>query len=71
MISLMACMSGQGYRVAPYHAGMSDEARKKSQNAFINEDVDVIVAMVAFSMGIDKSNVRYVIHAAMPKSLEH
>jgi ATP-dependent DNA helicase RecQ len=50
---------------------MSDEARKKSQNAFINEDVDVIVAMVAFSMGIDKSNVRYVIHAAMPKSLEH
>jgi len=64
-------LSEQGYRVAPYHAGMSDEARKKSQNAFINEDVDIIVATVAFGMGIDKSNVRYVIHAAMPKSLEH
>ena len=64
-------LSGQGYRVAPYHAGMTDEARKKSQNAFINEDVDIIAATVAFGMGIDKSNVRYVIHAAMPKSLEH
>jgi ATP-dependent DNA helicase RecQ len=64
-------LSGQGYHVAPYHAGMTDEARKKSQNAFINEDVDIIVATVAFGMGIDKSNVRYVIHAAMPKSLEH
>jgi ATP-dependent DNA helicase RecQ len=64
-------LAGQGYRVAPYHAGMEDEERKKSQNAFINEDVDIIVATVAFGMGIDKSNVRYVIHAAMPKSLEH
>jgi ATP-dependent DNA helicase RecQ len=64
-------LSGQGYRVAPYHAGMTVETRKRSQNAFINEDVDIIVATVAFGMGIDKSNVRYVIHAAMPKSLEH
>jgi ATP-dependent DNA helicase RecQ len=64
-------LAGHGYRVAPYHAGMADEERKKSQNAFINEDVDIIVATVAFGMGIDKSNVRYVIHAAMPKSLEH
>jgi ATP-dependent DNA helicase RecQ len=64
-------LAGQGYRVAPYHAGMADEERKKSQNAFINEEADIIVATVAFGMGIDKSNVRYVIHAAMPKSLEH
>jgi ATP-dependent DNA helicase RecQ len=64
-------LAGQGYRVAPYHAGMADEERQKSQNAFINEEVDIIVATVAFGMGIDKSNVRYVIHAAMPKSLEH
>jgi ATP-dependent DNA helicase RecQ len=64
-------LAGQGYRVAPYHAGMADEERKKSQNAFINEDVNIIVATVAFGMGIDKSNVRYVIYAAMPKSLEH
>jgi ATP-dependent DNA helicase RecQ len=64
-------LAEQGYRVAPYHAGMADEERKKSQNAYINEDVDIIVATVAFGMGIDKSNVRYVIHAAMPKSIEH
>jgi len=64
-------LAGQGYRVAPYHAGMADEERKKNQDGFINEDVDIIVATVAFGMGIDKSNVRYVIHAAMPKSLEH
>jgi ATP-dependent DNA helicase RecQ len=64
-------LAEQGYRVAPYHAGMTDEERKKNQNAFSHEEVDIIVATVAFGMGIDKSNVRYVIHAAMPKSLEH
>ncbi len=64
-------LAEQGYRVTPYHAGMADAERKKSQNDFINEEVDIIVATVAFGMGIDKSNVRYVIHAAMPKSLEH
>ena len=66
-----ATLSKNGYRAAPYHAGMTDTDRKKNQDAFINEEVDVIVATVAFGMGIDKSNVRYVIHAAMPKSLEH
>jgi len=69
--SLSAQLSKKGYRVAPYHAGMSDEARKISQDAFITEKVDTIVATVAFGMGIDKSNVRYVIHSGMPKSLEH
>jgi ATP-dependent DNA helicase RecQ len=69
--TMTKALSEHGYRVAPYHAGMSDEARHHSQNAFIEEDVDIIVATVAFGMGIDKSNVRYVIHAAMPKSLEH
>lgn len=64
-------LSGHGYRVVPYHAGMPDEARKRSQDAFIEEEVDIIAATVAFGMGIDKSNVRYVVHAAMPKSLEH
>jgi ATP-dependent DNA helicase RecQ len=60
-----------GYRAAPYHAGMEPEARKANQDDFVAEKVDIIVATVAFGMGIDKSNVRYVIHAALPKSLEH
>lgn len=64
-------LKGHGFRAAPYHAGMADEARKKSQDDFICEKVDTIVATIAFGMGIDKSNVRYVIHAGMPKSLEH
>ena len=64
-------LAGRGYRIAPYHAGMTDEDRKKSQDEFIEEVVDTIVATIAFGMGIDKSNVRYVIHAGMPKSLEH
>jgi ATP-dependent DNA helicase RecQ len=64
-------LSGMGYRVLPYHAGMDNEERKKNQDAFIREEADTIVATIAFGMGIDKSNVRYVIHAGMPKSLEH
>ncbi|MBN1818740.1 MAG: DNA helicase RecQ [Sedimentisphaerales bacterium] len=64
-------LEGHGYHVAPYHAGMSDEDRKINQEAFIEEKIDTIVATIAFGMGIDKSNVRYVIHTGMPKSLEH
>ncbi|MFH1575174.1 MAG: RecQ family ATP-dependent DNA helicase, partial [Acidobacteriota bacterium] len=64
-------LAARGYRVAPYHAGMSDDDRKRNQDAFIDEKVDTIVATIAFGMGIDKSNVRYVIHAGMPKSVEH
>jgi ATP-dependent DNA helicase RecQ len=64
-------LKGNGYNVVPYHAGMTGEDRKESQDRFINEKAEVIVATVAFGMGIDKSNVRYVIHTGMPKSLEH
>ncbi len=60
-----------GYKAAAYHAGMSDKDRKGNQDKFIKEKVDIIVATVAFGMGIDKSNVRFVIHTGMPKSLEH
>jgi ATP-dependent DNA helicase RecQ len=68
---LCAQLNTKGYRAAPYHAGMKDDLRKQNQDAFINEKVDTIVATVAFGMGIDKSNVRYVIHTAMPKTIEH
>ncbi|MBN1766265.1 MAG: DNA helicase RecQ, partial [Sedimentisphaerales bacterium] len=64
-------LNEHGYKVAPYHAGMENEHRKKNQDAFINEQVGIIAATIAFGMGIDKSNIRYVIHAGMPKSLEH
>ncbi len=61
----------QGYNVLPYHAGLSAEVRQKNQDAFLSEKVDVMVATVAFGMGIDRSNIRYVIHTGMPKSIEH
>ena len=58
-------------RAVPYHAGLSDEDRHRNQDAFINEHADVVVATVAFGMGIDRSDVRFVVHAGAPQSLEH
>jgi ATP-dependent DNA helicase RecQ len=63
-------LRGQGVRAVPYHAGLSDAEREANQNAFARDDVDVVVATIAFGMGIDKSNVRYVIHRDMPKDVE-
>lgn len=60
-----------GVSCAPYHAGLSSNERSNAQQAFIHERLDVIVATIAFGMGIDRSNVRYVIHANTPKSIEH
>ena len=60
-----------GYKALPYHAGLSDLERAENQEAFIEEKVDIIVATVAFGMGIDKPNIRYVIHAGMPRSVEN
>lgn len=67
---LCAQLTDNGYSVAPYHAGMDDDERRKNQEAFIEDKVATIVATIAFGMGIDKSNVRYVVHSGMPKSLE-
>ncbi|MFH0821486.1 MAG: RecQ family ATP-dependent DNA helicase [Pseudomonadota bacterium] len=59
-------LTEKGYRVVPYHAGMSNEERAKNQDAFLKDRIDTIIATVAFGMGIDKSNVSYVIHTGMP-----
>jgi ATP-dependent DNA helicase RecQ len=69
--SLAATLSAAGVRAAHYHAGLDSEARRKTQDAFAAEEIDVIAATVAFGMGIDRSDVRCVVHAAMPKSIEH
>ena len=63
-------LMNQGIRAAAYHAGMNADARSAAQEAFRRDDVDVIVATVAFGMGIDKPNIRFVIHRDMPKSVE-
>ena len=68
---LSAWLSGEGFRARPYHAGLSDDERHANQDAFLNESVDIVVATVAFGMGIDRSDVRFVIHAGAPQSLEH
>jgi len=59
-----------GYKTRPYHAGMTEQQRTRNQEALVHDEIEAIVATVAFGMGIDKSNVRYVIHAEMPKSIE-
>ncbi|MFZ5861229.1 MAG: RecQ family ATP-dependent DNA helicase [Nitrospirota bacterium] len=59
-----------GIRARPYHAGMDSGDRARVQDAFRRDEIDVVVATVAFGMGIDKPNIRYVIHRDMPKSLE-
>jgi ATP-dependent DNA helicase RecQ len=68
---LAAILQQQGYKARPYHAGLSDDERRASQDAFAAEECDLIVATVAFGMGIDRSNIRFVLHTAMPKSVEH
>ncbi|MEC5424398.1 DNA helicase RecQ [Virgibacillus sp. C22-A2] len=63
-------LSKRGVTVAKYHAGLSENERKESQSAFIHDEKAVMIATNAFGMGIDKSNVRYVIHYAMPMNIE-
>jgi ATP-dependent DNA helicase RecQ len=61
----------QGVLAKPYHAGLADKERERNQNAFIRDQCDVMVATVAFGMGINKSNIRYVIHRDMPRTIEN
>jgi ATP-dependent DNA helicase RecQ len=69
--SLAAQLVAQGLRAAHYHAGMESGPRHRTQEAFAEERLDVVVATVAFGMGIDRSDVRCVIHTGLPKSIEH
>ncbi|MEK7877013.1 MAG: RecQ family ATP-dependent DNA helicase, partial [Pseudomonadota bacterium] len=69
--SISGRLNKLGFKNLPYHAGLSDEERHLNQDQFIREEVNIIVATVAFGMGIDRSDIRFVIHAAMPKSIEH
>ncbi|HWO11688.1 MAG TPA: ATP-dependent DNA helicase RecQ, partial [Polyangiaceae bacterium] len=68
--SLASYLVENGCRAGAYHAGMESDARAKVQQAFRADQIDVVVATIAFGMGIDKSNVRYVIHRDMPRSIE-
>jgi ATP-dependent DNA helicase RecQ len=68
---LAGWLEGEGHRALPYHAGLDDQTRHRNQDAFLEERIDVVVATVAFGMGIDRSNVRFVIHAGAPRSPEH
>ena len=69
--ALAEWLQSEGVRAKPYHAGLTDEERHHNQDAFLDEHIDVVVATVAFGMGIDRSDVRFVVHAGAPRSLEH
>jgi ATP-dependent DNA helicase RecQ len=69
--SLAEKLRRRGLDVVAYHAGLSQDERREAQDKFSKEQCDLVVATVAFGMGIDRSNVRFVLHTAMPKSVEH
>jgi ATP-dependent DNA helicase RecQ len=69
--ALAEWLQGEGRRAVPYHAGLADDVRGRHQEMFLDERADIVVATVAFGMGIDRSNVRFVVHAGAPRSPEH
>lgn len=69
--AISADLSNAGIDNVRYHAGMPDKDRRTAQERFAREEVNIVVATIAFGMGIDRSNIRFVIHAGMPKSIEH
>jgi len=68
--SLHEDLSELGYSTKPYHAGLKDEERSRNQELFIKDEVQIIIATIAFGMGINKSNVRFVLHYDLPKNIE-
>ena len=69
--SLSEKLRRKGINAVAYHAGLTPDERRAAQETFLSEKCDVVVATVAFGMGIDRSNVRFVLHTGMPKSIEH
>ena len=69
--TISAKLNDLGFKNLPYHAGLADDLRRHHQDLFAREEVDIMVATIAFGMGIDRSNIRFIIHTAMPKSVEH
>lgn len=67
---LAAKLKEEGFNALPYHAGLSPDKRARTQELFLKDEVPIIVATIAFGMGIDKSNVRFVVHMNMPKNIE-
>lgn len=67
---LAAELVRRGVDCVPYHAGLTPEERERNQDRFVNDEVPLVVATVAFGMGIDRSDVRFVIHASLPKGIE-
>lgn len=63
-------LQGEGFRALPYHAGLPASARQTAHEAFLRDEIDIVVATVAFGMGIDKPNVRFVVHYDLPKNIE-
>ncbi|MFO7678993.1 MAG: DNA helicase RecQ [Chloroflexota bacterium] len=68
--TLTAQLHAHGYQALPYHAGLDDEARRQHQRQFIYDNAPIMVATIAFGMGINKSNVRFILHYDLPKNLE-
>jgi ATP-dependent DNA helicase RecQ len=68
--SLAQDLVSEGFQALPYHAGLERELRAKHQEMFLRDEVKIMVATIAFGMGIDKSNVRYVVHMDLPKNVE-
>ncbi len=68
--NLAGNLAGKGFSVLPYHAGLGEEVRKRNQEQFVKDEVQIIVATIAFGMGINKSNVRFVVHHDIPRSIE-